>query len=116
MQKFIVDKKDDYSAHFKYCAQHRLPFVRIIHALKYSKVEFDVSEMLVLKGLPGEQPSEFIISLYRHYTRFTGLPNDKFSCAGGSNNLIFTVYREHAEPFASQLYDYLLKFVTSQQR
>ncbi|MCB2380444.1 hypothetical protein LGH70_22820 [Hymenobacter sp. BT635] len=116
MQKFIVDKKDDYSAHYQYCAQHHLPFVRVIHALKYSKVEFDVSEMVMLKALSREQPSDFIIDLYRHYARFTRLPNDKFSCAGGSNNLIFSVYREHAEPFAAQLYDYLLKFVISQQR
>ena len=116
MHKFLVDKKDDYSAHYKYCAQHCLPFVRIIHAIKYSKVEFDVYEMVKPKGLPGEQPADFIIDLYRSYARFTGLPNDRFSYAGGANNLIFTVYREHAEPFASQLYDYLLKFVTSQQR
>ena len=116
MQKFITDKKDDYTAHYQYCAQHKLPFVHIIPSIKYAQIEFDVYEMVKPKGLPDEQPNEFIIDLYQHYARFVGLPNDKFSCVGGSNNLIFTVFKEHAEPFANQLYDYLLRFIAKEQK
>jgi hypothetical protein len=116
MQKFITDKKDDYTAHYQYCAQHQLPFVRVIPATKYARVEFDVYEMVKPRGMPDEQPSDFIISLYQHYARFVDLPNDKFSCVGGANNLIFTVYKEHAPAFATQLYDYLLRFITKKQK
>jgi hypothetical protein len=116
MQKFVIDKKGDNTAHYSYCAQHRVPFVRIIPAVKYARVEFDVYEMVRPQGLPDEQPCDFIIDLYKSYARFVDLPKDKFSCVGGANNLVFSVYREHAETFAALLYDHLLRFITSQQR
>jgi hypothetical protein len=116
MQKFVIDRKGDYAAHYSYCAQHRVPFVRVIPAIKYARIEFDVYELVKPQGLSDEQPYDFIIDLYQAYARFVGLPTDRFSCVGGANNLISTVYKEHAEPFAAQLYDYLLRFIASQQR
>jgi hypothetical protein len=71
-------------------------------------------EMVKPAGLLGEKLYEFITDLYQTYARFFPLPADKVSCVGGSNNLTFNVYREYAGFFASQLHDYLAKFIASE--
>ena len=114
MEKFVHDADSD--QHYRYCAQHQLPHVTVSLARKYAYVQFDVYEIVPPQGWPGEQPDEFIIELYKCYARFFNLPDHKFSYAGGSNNVGFSVFKEHAEIFASQLYDYLLRFVQEQQK
>lgn len=115
MQKFTSHGRPDHAGHWKYCRQNQIPYVAIKPARKYAYVEFDVYEMVQPGGLPDEQPCDFIIELYKCYARFFNLPKERFSYAGGSNNLGFTVFNKHAEVFASQLFDHLLRFVKSQQ-
>lgn len=115
MPKFTTPTDPGHADSYKACARLQVPFVSITPARKYAYVQFDVYEMVKPHGLPDEQPADFIIDLYKCYARFFNLPKNKFSCVGGSNNLGFTVFREHAEIFASQLFDHLLRFVKSQQ-
>ena len=115
MLKFIIDKKSEYNEHWNYCVKHDIPFVRIIPATIYAKIEFDVFCMLAFYKLT-KYPAEFLITLYECYAEFFKLPNNKLSCTGGSNNLIFTIYKEHSEFFASQLFDYLNDFVKANRK
>lgn len=108
--KYIVEDKHDYNEHWSYCIKNDIPFIRIIPAKKYSKIEFDIFCMLNFHELK-KTPSEFLINLYKCYAEFFRLPLNKFEYAGGSNNLIFTILKEHSEYFASQLFDYLNDFV-----
>jgi len=114
MQKFTTPTDPNHASSYQTCARLQVPYVSITPARKYAYVQFDVYEMVKPHGLPGEQPADFVIDLYKCYARFFGLPKDRFSCAGGANNLGFTVFKEHAEVFASQLYDHLLRFVKGQ--
>lgn len=104
MLKFIIDKKNDYNKHWDYCTKNDIPFVNIIPAIKYSKIEFDILCMLDLYQLTNS-PSDFLIELYNVYSEFFKLPTDKISCVGGAKNLIFTIHKEHSEFFAAQLFD-----------
>ena len=109
MIKTITDRTKDYeayNAHWNYCVTNDIPFVRIIPAKVYAKVEFDVTTMLDFYKLE-KHPSNLFIDLYEKYVEFFMLPSDKISCAGGSNNLIFTIYLKHADFFANQLFTYL---------
>ena len=118
MIKVITDKTkgyDAYNAHWNYCVKNDIPFIRIIPATKFAKVEFDISTMLDFFEI-SSHPAEFFIKLYECYVEFFKLPKDKLSCAGGSNNLIFTLYKEHAEIFANQLFDYLYDYTKSHRK
>ena len=110
MTKTITDKTKDYeayNAHWNYCVTSDIPFVRIIPATIFAKVEFDITTMLDFYKIE-KHPANFFLGMYENYVKFFMLPQDKISCAGGSNNLIFTIYLEHANFFANQLFDYLL--------
>ena len=113
--KFIIDKKNDYNEHWNYCVKNDIPFVRIIPAIKFSKVEFDIFCMLDFYTLTKE-PLDFFEELYKNYAEFFMLPKDKYSCAGGQKALVFTIYKEHSETFANQLFDYLNKFVKENRK
>ena len=115
MQKFTTPTDSGHAGSYKACARLQVPFVCVTPARKYAYIQFDVYEMVKPHGLPDEQPADFVIDLYKCYARFFDLPKERFSYSGGSNNLGFTVYKEHAEVFANQLFDHLLRFVKSQR-
>jgi hypothetical protein len=115
MLKFITDKKNDYNAHWNYCVQNDIPFIRVIPATKYARVEIDVFCMLDFYELK-KSPTDFLVTLYKCYAEFFKLPMEKFEYAGGSNNLIFTLYKEHSEFFAIQLFEYLDVFVKTNRK
>ena len=87
MQKFTTPTDPNHASSYQTCARLQVPYVSITPARKYAYVQFDVYEMVKPHGLPGEQPADFVIDLYKCYARFFDLPKDRFSCAGGANNL-----------------------------
>jgi hypothetical protein len=114
MKKFTTPH--DFDNHYRFCAEHQIPYISIKSGRKYAYLQFDVYEMVKPQGLLDEQPGDFIMELYQNYARFFALPKHKFSFAGGSNNAGFTVFNEHAEFLAASLYDYLLRIVREQQK
>lgn len=118
MLKVITDKSKDYeayNAHWDYCVKNDIPFIRIIPATKFAQVEFDITTMLEFHRIENH-PTEFFIELYKSYAEFFNLPVNKISCAGGSNNLIFTLHIEHASFFANQLFDYLRDYTNANRQ
>ena len=114
MQKFTTPADPNHASAYQTCARLQVPYVCVTPAGKYACVQFDVHEIIKPHGLPDEQPADFVIDIYLCYARFFDLPKDRFSCVGGSNDLGLTVFREHAEIFANQLHDHLLRFVKNQ--
>ena len=115
MNKFTIDKTNNYSEHWHYCKQNDVPFIRIIPAIKYSRIEYDFFDMLEFYTLT-KSPLKFIVKLYKNYGEFFSLPPDKISSVGGDKSLIFTVYKEHGEFIAIKLFDYLDKFVKENRK
>ena len=114
MIKYVIDKKND-NDHWNYCVQNDTPYVKIFSARKFARIEFDVVTMLNNQRLP-KGPAQSIEKMYMSYIEFFKFPKDKWHCVGGSYNLIFTVYQEHAEFIASHLFDYLDDFVKTNRR
>ena len=118
MIKFLTDKTKDYeayNAHWNYCVKNDIPFIRCIPATKFAKVEFDTITMLDFHKI-SNSPSNFLMQLYDCYVEFFQFPKNKVACAGGSNNLIFTIYKEHSEFFANQLFFYLVEYTKANRK
>lgn len=118
MIKVITDKTknyDAYNTHWNYCVKNDIPFIRIIPATKFAQVEFDILTMLD-SHIILTSPSKFLMELYNCYVEFFKFPKNKIACGGGSNNLIFTLYNEHADFFANQLFDYLLDYTKANRK
>ena len=115
MNKFTIDRTNNYTKHWNYCKKNDIPFVRIIPATKYSKIEYDFFDMLEFYELT-KSPLKFMIKFYKNYVEFFDLPKDKISSIGGEKSLIFTVHKEHSEFIANKLFDYLDKFVKENRK
>ncbi len=118
MTKTLTDKSKDYeayNAHWSYCVKNDIPFIRIIPATKFAQVEFDISTMLDFYKI-SDSPSKFLIELYNSYVEFFQFPKNKIGCGGGSKNLIFTLYLEHVDFFANQLFEYLLEYTKTNRK
>lgn len=115
MKKYVIDKKEDKNTHWEYCEENDIPYIVIYPAKKFSKIEFDVYTMFGFHK-PTSHPSDSIIEIYKSYCLLFNFPDDKMSCIGGSNNLIFVVFEEHSEFIANQLFDYLYNFVKSNRK
>lgn len=110
MINYFIGNQANYNDHWNYCVQNDIPCIRIFPGKKYSSIEYDVLSMLELHQLKAS-PMQNVIGIYKAYTEFFSLPAKQFSFAGGSNNLIFKVYAEHAAYFADQLFEYLHRYV-----
>ena len=113
--KYIIHSKSENSEYWEYCMKNEIPQIRIIHGKIYSKIEYTLTPMLQHHTLNSALLEEFS-SIYEGYCKFFQLPASKMLTAGGSTNLIFTVFRVHAELIASQLYEYLIFTVTKYRK
>ena len=109
--KFIYDNekdKDTFNKHWEYCCAQKIPCIRIIKSgTKFWQIEFDVLSVTLRERFVIMNYTEHIIPLYNLYGRYSKLPSNKYSAAGGGRNLIFTVHKKDAPALAKKLFDLL---------
>ena len=115
MTKFYIKGKPEANGYWEYCCKNDIPMVEVIHGRKYSKVNYDIYSMLRFHELDEDLLDE-MNSIYTAYAKFFALPSERNAAVGGYSALIVTVYKEHAEFIANQLFDYLTTYVRNNRK
>ena len=112
--KYVYWDKDTDNKHWTYCCKNKIPCVSIIKAgTKYWKIEFDTASITQNERIVIVDYCDHVIPLYELYCVYSNLPSNKKSYAGGTRNLVFTVFKKDAVEIAEKLFDLL--FLLSQQ-
>jgi hypothetical protein len=109
--KFIYEskRKSDNDNHWDYCSAKKIPYIKIIKSgTKYWKIDFDMFPTTKMERFVIINYSAHVIPLYELYIKYSKLPRNKYSVAGGSRNLVFTVHKKDAPEIAEKLFDLLM--------
>lgn len=109
--KFIYEskKKSENDKHWDSCCAKKIPYIKIIKSgTKYWKIDFDMFPTTKMERFEIISYSAHVIPLYELYIKYTKLPRNKYSAAGGSRNLVFTVHKKDAPAIAEKLFDLLM--------
>ena len=93
---------------WEYCVQHKLPYIIVCPAIKYSKVSYDL--MTINKGLrfkDGHSFSDLFEKLYDEYVSKSSLPKHKVYFLGGERFGDLVIFKKDQDEIISLFFEHI---------